>query len=237
MTNIDYHGYETWKKWTLESFGELPYELERTYEYILAQYAPNGAKYVLDYGYGNGEMLSVMRKHYQFVFGVEVTDYSIQAAKLQGFNVYEKLSDVGDSFEAHLDVITAFHVLEHLTKAELEHFFFECASVTQKGSRVIAAFPNGDSPWSAPAFNGDITHRTLIGRSMAEQLAYRSGYRLVRFDDFPSPSSFSENRRRRLLSKSRRIVERLLNRLISRIYFGGTDMALSPVSICVWERV
>lgn len=103
---------------------------------LVGKYAIN--KQLLDVGCGTGYFLSECKKDNWKVTGIEPNDLArIQANQLLEDNVKQKLSDVS----GHVyDVITLWHVLEHLP--HLDHYISELKQMLHNSSTLIVAVPN-----------------------------------------------------------------------------------------------
>jgi SAM-dependent methyltransferase len=228
--------YHMWKDWSEESFGRVSPELHSAYSAIFTSHANFSKGLAIDFGFGNGEMLNTLRSAGFEVMGVERNPILREIATRKGYEAFESLVDVRLPKDEKIAVITAFHVLEHLDCKNLLETLTQFSKLLKPGGVVLAAFPNGDSPFSASAFNGDITHVTLIGSSMAEQIGLMTGLNLTVFHDFPSLSTYSPQLILRFKGIVRHSIEKLLNQVLSRIYYGGTKKALSPVALAVWTK-
>lgn len=69
---------------------------------------------LLDVGCANGTFLSVAREHGWDAAGYEISEYAASKAKDRGFRVYAGLDD-SDLRAATYDLVTMWHVLEHIT--------------------------------------------------------------------------------------------------------------------------
>lgn len=232
-----YAVYHEWKNWTNASFGIGSPELHKVYAALIRAHSRSAGGHAIDFGFGNGEMLATLRELGFDTAGIERNPCLRETASQKGFSVAATL------FENHLPapgsvaLITAFHVLEHLDKDALKASFARFSEFLRPDGCILAAFPNGDSPFSASAFNGDITHVTWIGSSMAEQLGAMSGLKLVAYRAFPSLSRHSSRPSVRAKGFLRSFAEWLVNGILSRIYYGGSGKVLSPVAVAVWAKV
>jgi SAM-dependent methyltransferase len=228
--------YHEWKSWSDDSFGVASPELHAAYAVLLRSHTRITSGPAIDFGFGNGEMLTTLRASGFQAVGVERNPLLREIAFRKGYETAESLTDDRLPASGTLAVVTAFHVLEHLDRDMLRQTLARFAELLQPGGIVLAAFPNGDSPFSASAFNGDITHVTWIGSSMAEQLGEMSGLKLAAFHEFPSLTTYSRQPLVRLKGTLRSFMEKLLSGILSRVYYGGAGKVLSPVAVAVWAK-
>jgi hypothetical protein len=237
----DYHEsayaiYHEWKDWSVESFGVASQELDAAYKALLRKHVQIEGRYAIDFGFGNGEMLTILRATGFQSIGIELNPVLCEIASSKGYETVGSLTDDRLPCSCSVTVITAFHVLEHLDKDTLRQTFARFAILLKRGGIVIAAFPNGDSPFAASAFNGDITHVTCIGSSMADQVGSMSGLKLTSFHAFPALTTYSLRPLVRLKGLLRCYAEQIISGLLSRVYYGNADKVLSPVAVAVWTK-
>lgn len=231
-----YEIYHEWKDWTESSFGVGSPELHRAYAALLRTYSWNSGGHAIDFGFGNGEMLATLRSLGFDTTGIERNPVLREMAGRKGFSAAETLFDNQLPACGSVALITALHVLEHLDKDALGATLLRCSALLQSGGILLTAFPNGDSPFSASAFNGDITHATWIGSSMAAQLGAMSGLKLMAYRPFPPLSRYSSRLSVRAKGFLRSSAERVLSGVLSMVYYGGSGKVLSPVVVAVWTK-
>ena len=103
---------------------------------------PPGKK-LLDYGSGTGDFLFAANKNSWNVVGLEVNDGARSLAQKKGLMVHSAQSEIN---HGNFDVITLWHVLEHLEDPKAMQQWF-CDQLTERGILVIAV-PNFHS-WDA----------------------------------------------------------------------------------------
>ena len=93
---------------------------------------------ILDIGCGTGDFLSACKKNNYKVFGVEPNEKanSIASEKI-GEDVFKNLDDI---IETKFDVITLWHVLEHVPN--LEDYISKIKSLLKPNGILIIAVPN-----------------------------------------------------------------------------------------------
>lgn len=95
-------------------------------------------KRVLDFGCGAGGFLNLISDKVDLVAGVELDNYIRNAMNVEGMTCYANLSEI----EGEYDVITLFHVLEHLTNPiETLQSLKKYLSV---GGKLIVEVPNSE---------------------------------------------------------------------------------------------
>ena len=84
------------------------------------------------------------------------------------------------------DVITAFDIIEHLTKSELLHLADEVYRTLAPGGRWIIHAPNAEGLLGSRIRYADLTHEQAFTRESVEQLARAAGFRSSQcFEDAP----------------------------------------------------
>jgi len=134
---------------------------------------------LLDLGSGTGKFLWHARAYFDRVVGVEVSHKSVSfATKNLGLTVY---ADVALT-EGPFDIVTSWHVLEHVPGAILPKLLEKLRSRCHEKSKIIICVPNPDS-W-APRVLGtrwafcDLgAHLHEFSRRSLDQLLAQSGFR------------------------------------------------------------
>lgn len=153
----------------------------------------NSAKVrILDIGCGSGNFLTSINSKIFEKYGVEVNLEGYEKCRQQNLRVFNKqLKEC--SFEAeYFDVITMWHVLEHLDKPE--ELLIEARRILKNGGLLIVATPNTDS-WGFKLglkdwFHLDAPrHLILYNRRSLAVLLKKTGFRVGNFKkifyDFP----------------------------------------------------
>lgn len=97
---------------------------------------------LLDVGCGSGEFLNIAKQRGWDVTGVEPLTDAAQVARDRGLTVHTgTLEDV--ELSAQFDVVTAFHVLEHMPDGPV--FLKTLAARAKRGGHVVIESPNWDS--------------------------------------------------------------------------------------------
>lgn len=107
---------------------------------LIGKYSPIGT--ILDYGCGTGDFLKTCQQKKWKVIGVEPNDKAnnIASSKL-GTSIYQSLENLKG--EDKVDVITAWHVLEHVS--DLRETLKTLRKKLRKSGHLIIAVPNPDS--------------------------------------------------------------------------------------------
>lgn len=95
-------------------------------------------KKILDFGCGNGGFLLKARESARSVFGLELDQGLNNYFKDQNLKVYSNLEQIEDKF----DVITMFHVLEHIPKPI--ELLTSLKRLLNKGGKIIVEVPNAN---------------------------------------------------------------------------------------------
>lgn len=153
---------------------------------------PGRQSTILDIGCGHGAILYALQQAgYCDARGVDGSAEQVQAAARLGItgvqqgDLIQTLRDIPD---ASLDVVVAFDVIEHFTKAELIALVDEVHRVLCSKGRWIIHVPNAESPFAGRMLFGDYTHEQAFTRTSLGQLLRSSGFeRLEYFEDSPVP--------------------------------------------------
>lgn len=155
----------------------------------LRQLYPGAASF--DIGCGRGEWLELMLEHGFNPFGMDLDEGMLQAARelklpaLQG-DAVAHLRSLSDESMA---VISAFHVVEHITFEQLRTVITESKRVLMPGGLLIMETPNPENIVVATRnFYLDPTHIRPIPPMLLQYIADYEGYarsRVVRLQERP----------------------------------------------------
>ncbi|MGM0693349.1 MAG: methyltransferase domain-containing protein [Pseudomonadota bacterium] len=99
---------------------------------------------LLDLGCGRGEWLALLREEGIAARGVDLNAANIRAGREQGLEVryQDALAALGESADASLGMISAFHLVEHLDHAQLRRLLHEAHRALAPGGRLLLETPN-----------------------------------------------------------------------------------------------
>src|SRR5262249_17341072 len=152
--------YLDWKNWSSESFGQFNAE-EAAYYAAETGIAAEASRRVLEIGFGNGPMLGWLRGTGAEVFGVEPNPHLVTLARklLGDDHACGELSDPAlRRLAGSFTHVIAIDVLEHVPQESLGRMLAEMGALLAPEGRIIARFPNGDSPFGRIHQHGDPTH-------------------------------------------------------------------------------
>lgn len=237
MTNNfkDYHKIKGWDNQTFASIANR--SLINAYSSIIQKNVTGPIQVALDFGFGNGEMLQTLKElQSREIYGIEVNPALVKMANNAGFKAYDKISDISAEGLGQFDLITAMHVLEHIKYEELNEAFAYFARLLKPGGCVIAAFPNGESPFSSFAFNSDPTHINLMTREKCRIITLGTSFNLVSYGKFPAIGSHSAKIGKRFYSRVREFGEAFIYSILAKLIYGNESVLLNPIAIAVWKR-
>lgn len=136
-------------------------------------------KSVLDFGSGAGGFLTRIKPYAKNIVGVELEKAVRPFYKKEEIPLYEKLSDVIEKF----DVITSFHVLEHLPKPQ--EILQQMKVSLKDNGKIIIEVPNANDALLTLYKNEPFSHFTywschlfLYSESTLRLLAKQSGLKV-----------------------------------------------------------
>jgi len=224
-TSMTYRGYAEAKDWKEADFASCSAELSSYFAAELARHSISfGAARIFELGFGNGSFLRFARDNGADIVGIEVQDELLSRASEKNFTVYHSIEEARASEAGHsFDLVVAFDVFEHLEPAELIEMLHEARSLLKTGTgRLLARFPNGDSPFSLPFQNGDFTHRTVLGAGKIEQILAQCGWQSIFLGE---PVWTATTLGRRFQNAVRNGLRHSLERLLIYLYYGRVGPA------------
>lgn len=141
--------------------------------YVTMQQKSGERLRALDIGCGRGEWLEFVIYLGYEAEGIDIDDNMLAYAQSKGLNC--KKADAVHALQEHadetFDLITCFHVVEHLNSNELNDFIKEAYRVLRKGGLFIAETPNPDNLKVATnQFYLDVTHQKPIPAELLKYL-------------------------------------------------------------------
>lgn len=202
--NYDSHIQSVERKNIFDIIYAFIQKLNAKYKYSIIKKALNGDTKnlnLLDYGCGNGSFLNIVNKRFLNVKGVEFESRMVQYCRSRGLNVY--LESEFFSNQEYFDVVTLFHVLEHLYDPLKYLKMF--SDISKKDAILLLALPNPKSydcafykndwaAWDVPIHLHHFTPEVII--KMAEKADYDFLFKKPLFFDAFYVSILSEKIRK-----------------------------------------
>lgn len=227
--------YITWKAWSAENFGLYTRadQIEFASELRNANITLADKTRVFEIGFGNGAFAGWVRQFTTHYVGTEANQELIERALKAGIDAHPATLDIASiAARSSCDVIVAFDVLEHLKLDEILTLLNSCRACLSKDGVMLIRVPSGDSPFSGPLFNGDITHRTLLGSKAFTQLAVLTGLKIVSTNDTALPI-LGLGVRKAIERTLVKIMRRLVALLIKIIFLGNKHAVISSNMIVI----
>jgi O-antigen chain-terminating methyltransferase len=134
----------------------------------------------LDIGCGRGEWIELLTENGFKMRGIDLDQGMLSACQERGFDVFfgdgiEHLSKLSSD---SLDIISAFHVVEHVTFDQLQKLISESLRVLRPGGLLILETPNPENLVVASAnFYLDPTHIKPIPPSLLSFVTEFTGFK------------------------------------------------------------
>ncbi len=160
-------------------------------------------KTLLDYGCGTGDFVLAAQKHGFSGFGYDPAQDAMERARNKGVQSYDKLTDGCLTETQRFDVITMWHVLEHIPN--IREVISSCYNSLKKDGILVVAVPMANSPdaliykeswaaWDAPRHLYHFTPETINKLFQQEKLYCISSHKMP-FDAFYISLLSEQNRR------------------------------------------
>lgn len=134
----------------------------------------------LDLGCGRGEWLELLRYHGFEAKGVDLDEGMLMACQELGLNVAQEdaLNYIKNLSENSLDVISAFHVVEHISFESLRQLVAEAYRVLKPGGLLLLETPNPENLVVGTVnFYMDPTHQRPLPATLLNFLVEYVGFK------------------------------------------------------------
>lgn len=169
---------------------------------------------IVELGCGGGELLSaLMGRGYNDVIGVDFSPEQVESAAQLGIAV---VAGDAESFLRDLEgppgVILAIDLLEHIDLEELLDLVQCSFDRLTTGGLLIARLPNPQSPFGGAVAFGDLTHRTHLAPTAAQQLLRLAGFsEIVVLPCAPAPAGWRRSVRQLLWKGQQRLFRAMFS--------------------------
>lgn len=133
----------------------------------------------LDLGCGRGEWLELLTEHGLDAYGIDMDSGMLAACYERGLRVDLKdaLSALRESASGSVDVISAFHVVEHIPFDDLRSLAREAMRVLRPGGLLILETPNPENlSVGSSSFYMDPSHERPIPSQLLDFVVEHSGF-------------------------------------------------------------
>jgi 2-polyprenyl-3-methyl-5-hydroxy-6-metoxy-1,4-benzoquinol methylase len=134
---------------------------------------------VVDVGPGRGEWLTLLRDRGIPAYGVEAHPRFVEACRRKGLTVIhgDAIAHLWELSSAMLDMVTSFHVVEHLDTEELLGLIAAAHHALRPGGCLLLETPNPTNlVMGACDFYADPTHRAPLPPHLLEYLVAVQGF-------------------------------------------------------------
>lgn len=175
---------------------------------------------ILEIGFGDGLFLDWARAEGFSVEGIELNADFCTAARSRNHAV-----ECGDAVtlltecEARYDLIVLFDVLEHLRVDEIVHLLRSLRACLTQDGKVLATFPNGQSPFGRVYQHADVTHVTTLSVPIMMDIAPLADMRVVGGYNRARSALTSRSAARRLARKLSFAARDIVQWTVGQIYF------------------
>ena len=197
---------------------------------LAAAYLPDidrlvGAGGVVDIGPGRGEWLTLLREHGIAGYGIDVNVACIAACQAKGLEVVhtEAAPHLQGLPMGSLDMVTAFHVIEHLDIDELLELIGAAHHALRPGGCLLVETPNPTNlVMAACDFYNDPTHRAPLPPDLTEYLVGAAGFEAIEVRHLHP----RQDRLHELQEEARQSASPLLAETVAQRFFGPQDYAV-----------
>ncbi len=225
-----YRGYEAWKGWdTLFAYSP---DQAQYFRGEARGIAVAGAK-VLEIGFGSGAFLQWACDQGAEVRGTEINAKLLEAARTRGVGLLPAAFErTAHQHAEGFDTIVAFDVFEHFALEDIVRRLAAVETMLKPGGHLLLRFPNAQSPFGLAPQHGDPTHRSFLSRSVFEQLAQGSAFKVVRYGG--AYRAAGTGLARRIVRLGRRISQDLVSGALNFVY--ATSVPMAPVVVLVLRK-
>ncbi len=172
-------------------------ERQSYYLPILAGIEPlNAGLPLVDIGCGRGEWLNMLPDHYARI-GIDLNSMNVEACHEQGLKAVHQdaLVWLAEQPENSVAVVSAFHVIEHLSFEQFNVLLDQCQRVLAPGGTIIFETPNPENIITAAThFHTDPTHIHPLPPAFTEFLVEFKGFERVEIHRLnPIPREYALN--------------------------------------------
>ena len=158
--------------------------LERYKEYL--KYLNPDIKTALDIGCGRGEWTGLLQKNSIDAYGIDLNFAMLNVGKNQGIKNLQKI-DAFDFFQScpdnSYDLVTAFHIIEHIPFEKLFVFLQEIKRVASPNATILLETPSPANPLVANfEFYKDPTHLNPLPSDVIKFMVEYIGFKNVDVD-------------------------------------------------------
>jgi O-antigen chain-terminating methyltransferase len=197
---------------------------------LAAAYLPDidrlvGAGGVVDIGPGRGEWLTLLREHGTAGYGIDVNVACIAACQAKGLEVVhtEAAPHLLGLPTGSLDMVTAFHVIEHLDIDELLELIGAAHHALRPGGCLLVETPNPTNlVMAACDFYNDPTHRAPLPPDLTEYLVGAAGFGAIEVRHLHP----RQDRLHELQEEAGQGASPLLAEAVAQHFFGPQDYAV-----------
>lgn len=234
-----YDGYENWKHWEENTFGNWSVVDAAYFEAELqnAGIVSGVGLRFYEIGFGNGAFAGYACATGAEYFGSELNESLLERAREFGLNVFDGgiKQALAMSKPESFDAVVAFDVLEHLDVEEIKSFLMDARALLKQEGVMLARVPSGDSPFGRAILHGDITHRTALGSSAVRQLASQTGLEVINIGP-PQLPILGLGPLRAIRRGGIRLAQALIAKFINLVFHDGQSRVITANMVFVLRK-
>lgn len=229
---MDYTNYVKWKDWKWASPEDLRDWQRQSFRKELAK-VPGTPKQVLEIGFGAGEFMVFAREQGMEIHGVELIPELVEEARRNEFpaEMIDFANEETENGWRRFDLVVMFDVIEHIPRGNSQIFWKNIGRALKEGGFVLCRFPNGNSPFSLPYYNGDLTHQVWLNATSLEQQLLGTDLALVAFDNAARVASGKLRLLKRMLFVVRSVTEWLVG-----LTYHGCRFPMDPNAVALLKK-